>query len=174
MRFLLAIVALSTMTSCSSYNRVVNGFIDDNKNEKGSIAMTIPGWLIRTGTNFAANFADDSDEKEYLKLSEHIEQVRFLVLSEGHDVSSEDVSSLVIRAQTEDEYEEYVRVRDEGTNVNVLMINKQDVVKSLLLVMRNDEEMAVVSMNTDLPLEKLKQAHLSFNKHKDKKVDYEI
>jgi len=148
-----------------SAQRSAHRFIDHFKNENKCIAMTIPGFLIRTGTNFAARFSDDEKEQQvYKSLGKHFKKMRFMAIEEKSNVTNENVSDLVYDLKESDHLEEYVKVRDGNNRVTVFMNEKDEIIKDLVLVIKGEEEFALVIFKTDMPLDVLKEAHFSFNK----------
>jgi len=144
--------------------RSVDKFIDNNKDyDNGDgIAMTIPGWLIRSGMNFAEKFAEDEDEKAYLSLGQYIKKLRFLAIEENSKIKDQDIDWL-IRSLKKEKMDEFVTIRSEDANVNVWVKERDDIVEDLVVMVREDESFALVKMKTELPLDALKKTNFSFN-----------
>ncbi len=166
-KHLLLSVACLILIGCSSSNRSINRFIDDHKDNQEAIVMTIPGWLIRSSANWAARFSQDEDEREFIKLGKYIKKVRFMVIDDHSTVGKAEVNSLVNQLKAEDSYHEYVTVRNEGTNVNVMVHETDEIVKGILIMAREDESFTIVNLKSDLPLQLLEEANFSFNKERD-------
>ncbi len=126
--------------------------------------MTIPGWLIRSGTNFAEKFAEDEDEKVFLSLGQYIKKVRFLAIDGDSPIDNEDIQWLLAGIKKTN-LEEYVTVRDQDKNVNVWIEDDNNIVKNLTMLARTEDGFALVTIKSKLPLEILKKADFSFNKH---------
>jgi len=150
----------ATLTAQRSAHR----FIDHFKNENKCIAMTIPGYMIRTGFNFASKFSDDNKEQKiYKSLGKHFKKMRFMVIEEDSNITNSNVADLLTDLRESDRLEEYVKVRDNDTRVTVFMNEADEIIKDLVLVIKGDEEFALVIFKTDLPLNLLKEAKFSFN-----------
>lgn len=145
----------------------LNKFIDKHKNADHSICMTVPGWMIRSGFNFAERFSEGEDEKEYLKLGKYFKKLRFLVIDEdAPEIKSKEIKSLLSKF-SDDGMDEYVTVKSEGNNILVWLKEDDEVIKNLALVIQSeDEELIVVNITTDMPLYALQNANLNFNKNK--------
>jgi len=127
--------------------------------------MTIPGWVIRSGTNFAEKFAEDEDEKVFLSLGQYIKKVRFLAIEGESPIDNEDVQWL-LEGIKKTNLEEYVTVRDQGNNVNVWIEDENNIVKNLTMLARTDDGFVLVTIKAKLPLEMLKEANFSFNQNR--------
>jgi len=147
-----------------SAQRSAHRFIDHFKNENECIAMTIPGYVIRTGFNFASKFSDDTDEqKVYKALGKHFKKMRFMAIEEKSNITNENIANLVNDLKESDRLEEYVKVRDGDNRVTVFMKEQDDIIKDLVLVIKGEEEFALVIFKTEMPLSVLKEASFSFN-----------
>ncbi len=144
--------------------RSAHRFIDHFKNENKCIAMTIPGYMIRTGFNFAAKFSDDDAEQEiYKSLGKHFKKMRFMAIEEDSNITNSNVADLLSDLRESDHLEEYVKVRDGDTRVTVFMKEDDQIIEDLVIVIKGEEEFALVIFKTDLPLNLLKEAKFSFN-----------
>ncbi len=166
-RFLLLSVLICTLASCSSPSRHFDNFIDDHKEQKRSIAMTIPGWIIRSGTNWASRFAENEDEKAYLSIGQHIKRIRFLVIDEGSNISGATIKDLLTEVKKDGIYEEYLSVRNPDANVNVLVHEEKDIIKGLVILANGDDSFALVNLKTELPLHIFENTDFSFLKEKN-------
>jgi len=147
--------------------KAAHSFIDQVKKKKGSVAMTLPGWLIRTGFNIATHTDDDIHELDGLKdIVDGIRQVRFAVLEGGGRVPNSEIEKLVSLSKEIDGMEEYVRVKDDGQHVTVMVKEKGDYVTNLLILANGDEELAVVNVKTKISLTELEAASFTFNEER--------
>ncbi len=141
----------------------INKFIDKHKQKQHSLAMTLPGWLIRTGFNQANKYAEDQDEKAIYEIGKHIKQLRFLVIEKEAKVPSSEITELIAYADRRDKLESYTTIRDGDTTVNVLMKEKDDKIKNLVIITSDNDHLAVVNIKADLPFEIFRAANFSFN-----------
>lgn len=149
--------------------RAAHKFIDHAKQKDGAVAMTIPGWLIRTGIRIATG-TDDSelDEMEGLRdIVKGIKQLRFVLVEDTNDEVPQSAVDKLIRLSIEvDGMEEYVRVRDKDTRVTVMVKQHKDRITNLLILSDDGDELAVVNVKTKISLTELEAAAFSFNQER--------
>ncbi len=167
-KYLLLSVICLCFLACSSPTRSIDRFIDIHKEQRHAYAVTIPGWLIRSGTNWASRFAEGQDEQAYYSLGQYIKKLRVLVISEQSLVQQTEFSQLIKNAKSEGNYEEYVTVRKPDGLVNVMVSQVDNIVKGLLVIANEEESFAIVNLKTDLPLHIFEQTDFSFLKDKEK------
>lgn len=158
----IALLSICLVCACSitQGQRTVNKFIDKHlKNEK-AIAMSLPGWLIRTGANIARNFSDEEDVKEYLKLAKYIKKVRFMVIEDDVDIEYDEMRSLLTNIR-KDEFEDFVKVRDKRDHVHILMKESSGDLKNLVILVYEPENLVVVSLKLNLPMEEFEALDFS-------------
>ncbi len=151
--------------------RPLNKFIDNHKNQDKAVCMTLPGWLLRSGFNFAENFAEEQDEKAFLDLGQYFKKLRFLVIDEKAHVSDYAIQTL-LNDLPDHGMEKFVSFREEGNNVNVWVREKDDIVKNLSILIRGEDNLIVVNLNTDMPLDALKEANFSFNSKRKESTNH--
>jgi hypothetical protein len=141
----------------------INKFINKHKQEAHTLTMTLPGWLIRSGFNYAEKFSEDNDEKAYLSIGQHIKKLRFMVIDEKHNTSQSEIRELMEKAIDKDHLEIYTSYRDGDNDVNILVKEEKEIIKNLVIVSRGDDHLTVVTINADLPISEFKKANFSFN-----------
>lgn len=168
LRASIAVVLLAvSLPQSSTAQKAAHSFIDQVKKKKGSVAMTLPGWLIRTGFNIASHSDDEIHEMEGLRdIVSGIKQLRFAVLEGGGRVPSSEIEKLVKLSKDVDGMEEYVRVKDDGQQVTVMVKENGDYITNLLILANGDEELAVVNVKTKISLTELEAASFSFNEER--------
>jgi hypothetical protein len=155
-----------------SGQKTVNKFIDKIKKHDSAIAMTLPGWFIRAGFDLATNGIEDQDEREIINLGKKIKKLRFVVVDEAHNITSDDSSEFLERAKTKDGFEEYTRVRDGNTRIYVLVKEKKNKIEYLTIYARGDNNIALINLKTDLTFSDLEKAKFSWNEKE--KLEEEI
>ncbi len=165
MKNLLILLSIVLISSCS--RSPVNSFIDEYNQEDNTMSMTVPGWLVRAGSNAAfKELADDEDQAGLMQIAKSLGKIRVMVAQEGI-VPTKAVKNLITSARGH-KYEEYVTVREENKIINVMVRNDNDNVKNLLVLISSDDEFVIAHMDTDLSLDELKKAQISWNKERAK------
>lgn len=165
MKNLLVLLSIVLISSCS--RSPVNSFINEYNQEDHTTSMTIPGWLVRAGTNAAFKQIGDTEDQAGLKeIAKSLGKIRVLVAKEGI-VSSTAVNELLTAARKK-KYEEYVTIRDEGKIINVMARQDDDTVKNLLVLISSDEDFVIAHIDSDLSFKDLENAQISWNKEREK------
>jgi len=132
----------------------VNKFYKKYKIKNQSMNMTIPGWLIDIGASVAMVAAEDQDEKAALRLAKKVKQVKLLMLEDSNKLKSKDIDKLFVSLR-QNSFEDLIQVRDKDARVNVMIREDQDVIRNLFVLVRESEEMVMVSMKTKLTMDQI-------------------
>ena len=165
MKNLLILLGIVLISSCS--RSPVNSFIDEYNQEDHTMSLTVPGWLVRAGSNAAfKEMADDEDQAGLKEIAQSLGKIRVMVAQEGV-IPIMAVKDLVIEAR-DNQYEEYVTVRQKNKIVNVMVRQDDDIVKNLLVLVSSDEEFVIAHIDSDLSMKELQNAQISWNKEREK------
>lgn len=156
---LLLICLTSTGTSAQ---KSVKRFINDVKKVRTSQVATIPGWLIRTGANWAVDGVSE-EEQGYRDIINGIKSLRVAYLDRGDVIQKKDVLEFARLATEKDGMKEYVKVKDKGNDVLVLIKEKKNRIRNVCIVSRGKSEFAIVHIKTNITMDDLKKAKFSFN-----------
>lgn len=166
MKNLLILLSLVLISSCS--RSPVHSFIDEYNQEDHTVSLTIPGWLVRAGSNAAfKDIADDEDQAGLKEISDKLGKVRVMVAREGV-VPTKAVKELITEAR-DHQYEEYVTVRDDGKIVNVMVKQDSEIVKNLLMLISSDDEFVIAHIDSNISMDDLQKAQISWNEERNKK-----
>jgi len=157
--FGLLLVASQSLHAQKSVDR----FIDQLKKDDQSYVLTIPGWLIRTGIGIA----DEEElrfEKGFGDVVDGIKKLRVLFLDREQAVPRSELNSVIQQIKDRDGYEDYAKVKDDGADVHVMVREKGDSIRSLVVMASSEEGFTILNLSTDIKMEDLKKANLSFNK----------
>jgi len=157
------LLCLCTGLGKSYGQRTVHKFIDKVKAHDDAIAMTIPGWLVRTGVRIANDEKDIDETRGYRDIIKGIRKVRFAAVDGSNPVPADQVKRLVRLAQEKEGMEEYIRVKDDGQHVIVLMKEKNDKVSNVTIITSSEDEFVIVTVKTKISLTELQNADFSWN-----------
>ncbi|MEM9545292.1 MAG: DUF4252 domain-containing protein [Bacteroidota bacterium] len=158
---------LAVLLFCLSLNgqRSVNRFIDKMKEHKNAYALTLPGWLIRTGISIATK-EELKFEEGFQELVEGIKRFRVLFINDNVDIPNSKLRSVVSQIKEKDGYVDYASVKDDDNLVQVIVKEEGTKIKSLVVVANAEDGFTILNLKTDIEMEDLKNANLSFNKSK--------
>lgn len=166
MKNLFILLSLVLLSACS--RSPVHSFIDEYNQEDHTVSLTIPGWLVRAGSNAAfKDIADDEDQAGLKEIADKLGKVRVMVAREGV-VPTMAVKDLISEAR-DHQYEEYVTVRDDGKIVNVMAKQDAEIVKNLLVLISSDDEFVIAHIDSNISMNDLEKAQISWNKEREKK-----
>ena len=137
-----ALVLTSFMiSSCGTPNSVA-GFYQKHKRKDGVRNVKLPGWVIWVGGGLAYNSVKEDEVKELLRFAKKIKKMRFMLAEEASAISAEDINSFVKEIK-KNQYEDLLFVQDKGTRVNMLVKNKNDKLKDIVFLVKDDEDQFV-------------------------------
>jgi len=146
-----------------SAQKSVDKLINSLKKDKAAYALTLPGWLLRSGFD-AVDHEDLKYEPGFNELANGIKKLRVLYLNrEASDVTSR-LNEFVQKIKDRDGYEDYAIVKSEDGTVRVIVKEKDNKVKSLVILAGMAEGFTILNLKTDINMADLKAANLSFNK----------
>ena len=165
MKNLFILLSLVLLSSCS--RSPVHSFIDEYNQEDHTVSLTIPGWLVRAGSNAAfKDIADDEDQAGLKEIAKSLGKIRVMVAQEAQ-VPTKAVKDLILSARSH-KYEEYVTVREKNKIVNVMVRQDDDTVKNLLVLISSDDEFVIAHIDSDLSMKELQETQISWNKEREK------
>lgn len=142
----------------------VDRFIDQMKKHKDAYVVTLPGWLLRTGIEIA-----DEDQLKYepgfQEIVDGIKRLRVLFISNDPKLDNKELKSVINQIKDKDGYVDYATIKDGGNNVHVLVKEDKTRVKSLVVLASSKDGFTILNLKTDIDMDKLKAANLSFNKN---------
>jgi len=135
--------------------KAINQFFYKYRPMAKSTKFTVPGWLIGVGTGIAKTQTKDEDAKEALRIVNGIKKMRLLVIEEDSPFQSGDVKQM-IKSLKKDGFEELISVKEDETDVRIVLREKKDEIRNLLIVVSEPDEFVMVSLKTKLKLSDLK------------------
>ncbi|MFT6336681.1 MAG: hypothetical protein ACI86M_002028 [Saprospiraceae bacterium] len=142
----------------------VDRFIDKMKKHKNAYVVTLPGWLLRTGIEIA-----DEDELLYepgfQEIVDGIKKLRVLFINKDSKLDNKELRSVINQIKEKDGYVDYATIKDGRNNVHVIVKEDKTRVKSLVVLASSEDGLTILNLKTDIDMEKLKAANLSFNKN---------
>ena len=141
----------------------VDKLIDKMKEHKYAYAVTLPGWLVRTGLNIASE-DEMKFEKGFQELIDGIKRLRVLYIDNKVHIENKKLRSIVSQIKEIEGYVDYASIREEDNLVHVIVKEEGTRIKSLVLIANSNDGFTILNLKTDIEMEDLKNANLSFNK----------
>jgi len=117
------------------------------------VSLNLPGFLIRLGASIASLDAEDEAERVALEIVKDVRKAKILT-GENLRIRRSEIQALVGDLAAEG-FEELMTVRSEGSTVNVIIRERKDIIRNVVLIVNDDGEFALISLKTRLYLEDL-------------------
>lgn len=138
------LLALGAARSIQAGN--VNAIFREFKEEHKAEYVSIPSFVMKLGTMLA----DKDDEAD--GLASKISSVKVLDLEDCSPAVKARFRKRLANLK-DDEYETLMHVNDDGDKVRILMKQKKDIVRELLIVCEGDEDCALILLKGKFRLE---------------------
>lgn len=152
--YLIILLLPLLLASCGTGNNVVKRFYAQNKHKEGVQNFSVPGWLIWLGSGIAISAVDDEDAKPALRLAKKVKRLRIMVAENSDPVSQSEINQFV-KDMRLSEYSDLIQIRDEKTNVNIFAKEKEDVLKELVILVKDEKEFVFLGMKTSISIDDL-------------------
>lgn len=163
---LLFLVCL-TMANFISAQSSVKSVVKQLKKTERYEGVSIPGWLVRLGLKLVPDDELDNETRGIFNLASKIKHVR--IASTKLDISKYNAKAIVQnfakKIRDKDQFEDYVSVRSEDTNLNILVQEEDDTIKNLVIMTEDQGEISFIHLKTDITVDDLKK--ISFRKLHD-------
>lgn len=126
----------------------VKNFYNKYQNLDNVTSVKVQGWMIKTVLSVTDDFEGDDLVKKVTKL-------RVLVIEDGSLVSKKAFNTLVLEAKAE-AFEDLMTIREGTTNVRFMIKENDKKIKNLLVLISDDEEFVLISLECNLKWDDLK------------------
>jgi hypothetical protein len=164
---ILFIMLLLMIPAISNGQSSVKSVVNQLKKTDGYEGFYVPGWVIRMGIKLIPKNELDHETRGLLDIAKGIRHIR--VATTKLDLTKYNTAAIVksfaSKIKNKDRFEEYVSVRSEDTNLNILVKEHDDVITNLLIMSEDQGEISFIHLKTDLSVDDLKK--ISFRQLKD-------
>lgn len=147
MKSIIILLILSMSFSTMAQNLELDAFFIKHRHHPNTIAMAVPGWLVKFGINISE---DKEDIDEYRPLLKGLNNIRLLVMEEHNYASEKEVKRLV-RNVRKHNFVDLVSVKDGGTSVHILVKEKKtkrrELIKNVMILVAEKDELVLVTLN---------------------------
>ncbi len=120
------------------------------------VDITVPGWLIRFGTNFIDE--EDLEGVDIQAIAKKISEVRIVAIEGGGKLAHADFQNLINDAKEED-FEELLNIRDGGDNVHVMVRERKGFIRDLfIMVQENSGEFVLLDIGGKFTMDDINRA----------------
>lgn len=144
----------------------VSKFYHTNKLKKNSFHVTIPGFLIRLGASIGQKHTQDEEGKMAFKMIKRIKWARVLIIEDNQRVKANRVNKMVAQLEQKTELENLVAIRDGQSRFNIMIREKNDRIKNLLVVAHDEGDFIMLYLKTKLSMDKLNKFLKSLDSYK--------
>lgn len=149
LKYVLLLLILPSLMMAQS--RAINKFYRSHKKDAGAVNISLPGWILKLGAGIGKRYVDE-EERELLKYVKHIKKMKVLVMEDGSSVSKEESRKFMNKVRNKG-MQDLIYIKDEETNVSIMVQEKKDVIRKLLIFVRDDEELVMLSLKTKIKME---------------------
>jgi hypothetical protein len=147
MKAIIILLLLGISISSHAQNLELDAFFVKYKGHENTVAMAIPGWLVKLGVNL-------SEEKEnvdkYRPILKGLNNIRLLVMEEHNYASKKEVKQLVATVKKH-AFVDLVSIKTGSTSVHVLVkekkTKKQTFINHVMVLIAEEDELVLVTLN---------------------------
>lgn len=159
MKKLLFVLTLALLGSKLEAQSSVAEFYQKFKKQENVTNFKLPGWLVWIGTGLVYNSIRDEETRTWLRLSRKMGKIRLLQCENSNSITPDDVSALVSSLKSSSGgYDDLIYVRDEDSNINVMIREgAKGRLKELLVLVSEDSETVLFSAKTRLRMKDINE-----------------
>lgn len=151
-------LTLALLSSKMEAQSSVAEFYQKFKKQEDVTNFKLPGWLVWIGTGLVYNSIRDEETRTWLRLSRKMGKIRLLQSENSSSITKEDLSGFVSNLKSKSGYDDLIYVRDEDSDLNVMIREGTNGrLKELLIVGSDDGETLLFSAKTRLRMKDINQ-----------------
>lgn len=169
LKYAICIALLCLTTLCFGQSPAIQDFYNKYKNLKAVTDIKLQGWVLKLASTFA-------DEEEAERLLRKITQLRVMVMEDGNLVTNSEYSRL-LRSVRKDRFEELMKIKDGGDNIDILIREKGETITDVLVLISGEDGFVLLSLEGALRFKDLHQLNIdveggeSFKKIPERRAD---
>lgn len=141
--FCLFILAIVGSTVANAQSPAIWSFYHQIDRKNTDVKFTIPGLLVKS----SAIFIKDKATKRFVS---RIGKIRLITTEQALDVVSNEKTRHFVSNCHNDGFEDYISIRDESSNVHILVREKRNKIKGLLFLIKDDNDFVLLSARCNL------------------------
>jgi len=146
---IIAVILFLGINQTTAQNLPISNFYEKYKFEKNTTKISLPGWVVRFGAMIGRKVVDDEEAKEALEVAKKIRFFRLLQIEDSNPVSTKDVKCLTRKLKRR-KFEPIVFIREGSMRTQVMVKEKNGLIRNLFLLVQDDESFTMVSLKMKL------------------------
>ncbi|MFK7773246.1 MAG: DUF4252 domain-containing protein [Saprospiraceae bacterium] len=147
-KIIIAIAILALPFLASSQHESIENFYNKYVDNEKISDISLNGWIL--------SMASKMSEEDGTEILQKITKLRIMLAEEKNIVSKSDVKKLMRDVRNND-FEDLMTVRDEGTRVNFMIREEGENITNVLVIIHGDGDFIMLSLEGNLNFEDLKQ-----------------
>ncbi|MFK8008422.1 MAG: DUF4252 domain-containing protein [Saprospiraceae bacterium] len=147
-KILIAIAILSIPLLATSQHESIENFYNKYVDNEKISDISLNGWIL--------SMASKMSEEDGTEILQKITKLRIMLAEEKDIVSKADVKKLMRDVRNND-FEDLMTIRDEGTRVNFMIREKGKNITNVLVIIHGEGDFILLSLEGNLNFEDLKQ-----------------
>lgn len=147
-KILIAIAILAIPFLASSQNKSIENFYNKYVDNESISDISLNGWIL--------SMASKMSEEDGTEILQKITKLRIMLAEEKDIVSKTDVKKLMRDVRNND-FEDLMTIRDDGTRVNFMIREEGKNITNVLVIIHGDGDFILLSLEGNLNFEDLKQ-----------------
>ncbi len=158
MKAIIILLLISMSSGSMAQNLELDAFFIKHRHHPNTIAMALPGWLVKFGLN-ASEAKEDVDE--YRPLLRGLNNIRLLVMEEKNYASQKEINRLITSVRKH-RYVDLLSVKEGTTSVHILVkekkTKKRDLIRHVMILVAEEDELVLLTLNGRWKKELLQKA----------------
>jgi Domain of unknown function (DUF4252) len=160
------LISQLVFSQTESIDRLVRKVKRDNRGAE-KVDISLPGWLVRFGTNFIDE--DDLDGFDVKMLGRKLGAVRIFTLEGKRQIQKSDIQDFMTDVRAEG-FDELLTVRDKSDEVRILIRERKDLIRNIVIVVDEKSEggdFVLLSLEGKFSMDDINKMmeHAEFNGH---------
>lgn len=139
-------LSILAFTSCSSPKTTAQ-FYQTYKSRPGVTNFKLPGWVVWLGGGIAYNSINNESTKTALRFARKVGKMRLMASENGTFLPESELQAFIENIKGNG-YEELIQVESKGSSVNIMVRDRRDKIKNLLLLVRDEDGFVFMDLKT--------------------------
>ncbi len=137
MKKILLLFAIVLLSSCATHTSFNDFYQSNQKESEFSFGMN---------ASFITSFLSDEDYEDIKPLLKKAKHIRILVFSENSEQMNMKFDRFIKRSQ----FEDVIKIKDNGDKVKIFVLEKGDRIKEVVLEVASDGDLVLLGLKTNL------------------------
>jgi hypothetical protein len=147
--------------------RPINKLFNKLKKNDTYWGLSVPGFLINASLNLGIKHTDEEDQKTLKILKNKIKKFRIL-FNDSPTIKDNEVLNEFSTNAAKHNLEPYVSVKNKGDIINVLIEQKKDRIKNIVVFVNSKKnDLVLLHLKTDISMEEFEKTKYAFKNQKE-------